>query len=92
MKRYIPICHHCSEADSVKKHGIAKSGHQRYYCALCKKTFQTNYIYKGKEQNIVALVERLLSNDLTPEQISNEIRVRLSTVQHHIKHLERIST
>ncbi|MBK5074731.1 IS1 family transposase [Budviciaceae bacterium CWB-B4] len=91
MKREIPICHHCGEANGVKKHGISKSGHQRYYCALCKKTFQTNYIYKGKEQNIAAQVERLLSDELTPEQISHEIRVRLSTVEQHIKHLERMS-
>ncbi|AWH88918.1 transposase-like zinc-binding domain-containing protein [Limnobaculum parvum] len=85
MKKDVPICHHCNQSGGIKKYGITQSGHQRYFCRLCKRTFQTGYFYKGREQYIAAQIERLLSNSFTPEQISAEIQVDLDTVEQHIK-------
>lgn len=88
LKRSMPICHYCGESDHTRRHGTNRAGVQRYYCMDCRKTFQTTYVYKGKEQNIAAQVERLLSENHTPEQISYEMQVRLATVQHFIRCLE----
>ncbi|MBK5143701.1 IS1 family transposase [Budviciaceae bacterium BWR-B9] len=88
MKKDTPICHYCGRADRIKRHGIGRTGRQRYYCAECKKTFQTYYIYKGKEQNIALQIERLLAENYTPERISNEMQVRLATIEAHIRQLQ----
>ncbi|MCD1125053.1 hypothetical protein LPW36_03250 [Jinshanibacter sp. LJY008] len=88
FKKATPICHHCGEYDCTKKHGIGKAGIQRYYCINCRKTFQTTYVYKGKEVNIAAQIERLLEQHHTPEQISFEMQIRLSRVEAYIKQLE----
>ncbi|MBK5143708.1 hypothetical protein I2494_08265 [Budviciaceae bacterium BWR-B9] len=88
LKRTTPICHYCGRCDCTKRHGTGRTGLQRYYCMNCRRTFQTTYVYKGKEQNIAAQVERLWAQKHTPEQISFEMQVRLATVQAHIKLLE----
>ncbi|MCD1124880.1 hypothetical protein LPW36_02350 [Jinshanibacter sp. LJY008] len=88
LKKIAPICHYCGGNDCTKKHGVGKAGLQRYYCVNCRKTFQTTYIYKGKEQNIAVQIERLWEQNHTPEQISFEMQVRLSRVKAHIKELE----
>lgn len=40
-------CPFCGQTDPVKKHGYAKSGHQRYRCQSCKRTFQLDYAYRA---------------------------------------------
>ncbi|MBK5143714.1 IS1 family transposase [Budviciaceae bacterium BWR-B9] len=87
MKKGAPICHHCDKSSGIKRHGVTKSGNQRYFCELCKRTFQTGYIYKGREQHIATQIERLMADNLTPKQISAEIQVDLDTVELHIKRL-----
>lgn len=87
MKNDVPICHHCDRSNGIKRHGITQSGHQRYLCTLCKRTFQTGYIYKGREQHIIGQIERLMADNLTPKQISAELQVDLETVELHIKRL-----
>ncbi|PHI28831.1 hypothetical protein [Budvicia aquatica] len=97
MKMLIPICHHCNQTRSVRKHGKGRStGTQRYYCQSCKKTFQTKYIYKGNEAQIARQVTRLISQGNTPEMIGAVLQVGLSTVRHylgssHIAHISDLS-
>ncbi|SQI40957.1 Transposase and inactivated derivatives [Leminorella richardii] len=38
-------CRYCQQTEFVKKHGVARSGYQRYYCSSCRRTFQAKYIY-----------------------------------------------
>lgn len=38
-------CKYCSQTHTVRKHGMARSGYQRYFCVQCCKTFQRKYIY-----------------------------------------------
>ncbi len=50
-------CPFCEQTDPVKKHGHGKSGHQRYRCQTCKRTFQLDYAYRacqpGMKEQIV---------------------------------------
>lgn len=85
MKKDMPICHHCTRHEGVKKHGIGNTGNQRYYCRFCKRTFQTRYIYRGNEDNIALQIKNLLSIGYTPERISTETQVRLSTVYYYVE-------
>ncbi|MBK5074724.1 IS1 family transposase [Budviciaceae bacterium CWB-B4] len=91
MKKGVPICHHCDESSGIKKHGITAAGFQRYFCMLCKRSFQTGYTYKGREQYIAGQIERLLLDGLTPEQISEEIQVEFNTVKQHVKKLSLLA-
>ncbi|GKX53966.1 hypothetical protein SOASR030_00780 [Leminorella grimontii] len=42
-----PLCRFCLQANKVRKHGTARSGHQRYLCTECRRTFQLKYIYQA---------------------------------------------
>ncbi len=45
----IIACRYCGKTNQVRKHGVASSTKiQRYYCGVCKKTFQAKYIYHAK--------------------------------------------
>jgi transposase len=52
-------CPFCEQTESVKKHGQGKTGHQRYRCQLCRRTFQLDYAYRacqpGMKEQIVDL-------------------------------------
>ncbi|WP_144413140.1 IS1 family transposase [Pragia fontium] len=85
MNNSFPICHHCNHATQVKKHGKSRTGFQRYYCLVCRKTFQTRYVYKGNEDKIEKQIERLSTQGHLPQAISTSLQVRLSTVLHYMK-------
>lgn len=87
-KKKKTICHICGRNDGTKKYGVGAAGQQRYYCMHCNKTFQTTYIYKGKEFNIAAQVEALWEKHHTPEQISTELQVPLVKVKSLVMLLE----
>ncbi|SQI36573.1 Transposase and inactivated derivatives [Leminorella richardii] len=40
-------CRYCTRTHTVKKHGTARSGYQRYWCNHCRRTFQMKYIYSA---------------------------------------------
>ncbi|MBK5071768.1 IS1 family transposase [Budviciaceae bacterium CWB-B4] len=89
LKKTKAMCHICGRNDSAKKYGLSKSGKQRYYCLSCGKSFQATYIYKGKELNIVAHVEKLWEKGHTVEQISTAFQVPLAKVKAVVAQLEK---
>ncbi len=40
-------CIHCQQTFNVVKNGKAETGHQRYRCKDCNKSFQLEYRYNG---------------------------------------------
>lgn len=52
-------CPFCERIDAVKKHGTGKTGHRRYRCQSCCRTFQLDYAYRacqpGMKEQIVDL-------------------------------------
>lgn len=77
-------CHHCSEANSVRKHGKARSGIQRYYCSVCRKTFQVHYLYQGNEENILQQIKIGLNEGDSRIDISRKLGVELNVIDRHI--------
>ena len=83
MKENLPVCHLCGE-NSVRKHGLARSGVQRYYCTSCKKTFQVRYIYLGNETNIFRQVKALLQEGKSRVDISRQLGVSQGIIDRQI--------
>ncbi|MBP9643203.1 MAG: IS1 family transposase [Budvicia sp.] len=83
MKGNLPVCHLCGE-NSVRKHGLARSGFQRYYCTSCKKTFQVRYIYLGHETNIFRQVKALLQEGKSRVDISRQLGVSQGIIDRQI--------
>ncbi|WP_159566326.1 IS1/IS1595 family N-terminal zinc-binding domain-containing protein [Budvicia diplopodorum] len=84
MKDNPSACHHCDETNSVRKHGKARSGIQRYYCSACRKTFQVKYLYQGNEDNILEQVKKGLNDGGSRVDISRKLGVEQSVVDRHI--------
>ncbi|AKJ42408.1 IS1/IS1595 family N-terminal zinc-binding domain-containing protein [Pragia fontium] len=87
MKGNQPVCHHCSRMDSVRKHGLARSGIQRYYCISCRKTFQVHYIYQGNESNILRQVKTFLDEGRGRIEIGKILGVSQVVIDRHIYQL-----
>lgn len=83
MKKERPICHHCGQGP-VRKHGFARSGLQRYLCTGCHRTFQTNYIYRGNEDDIARHIHRLLDEEYSVNDIAQLLQVAPKTISYHI--------
>ncbi|BET97926.1 hypothetical protein TCT1_28470 [Xenorhabdus sp. TCT-1] len=47
MAKVDVVCRYCHKTEAVKGHGKRSSGHSRYHCYACRKTFQLNYTYQG---------------------------------------------
>lgn len=84
MKDNPSACHHCGEINSVRKHGKARSGIQRYYCSVCRKTFQVQYLYQGNEDNILQQIKVGINEGYSRIDISRKLGVDLSVVDRHI--------
>ena len=50
-------CVYCKQASNIVKNGKAETGHQRYRCRNCNKSFQLEYRYNG---NIPGMHERII--------------------------------
>ncbi|WP_425482134.1 transposase [Budvicia diplopodorum] len=47
-------CPYCNDSNHIRKHGLGRSGYQRYFCSSCHKTFQKKYVYAGWVNNLKA--------------------------------------
>ena len=87
MKCNLPVCHHCGEKNSVRKHGIARTGVQRFYCMACKRSFQDKYIYHSCEDKIIKKVKSEIDNGISYVDISRKFGIELRLVHRYISRL-----
>lgn len=74
-------CKYCHRTEGVKRHGTGHSGYQRYRCLLCKRTFQSKYVYIiYKEKTQEEIVMRYLAGESAYE-ISQNMKANVSTVK-----------
>ncbi|MFV0547699.1 MAG: hypothetical protein ACK5M5_03130 [Limnobaculum xujianqingii] len=87
MHNHPQICLYCCEVNSVRKHGLAASGSQRYYCMSCKKTYQVKYIYQANEINIQRQITALSDEGKSNTEISRLLGVSLRVVDRLINQM-----
>lgn len=82
-------CAYCKQASDVVKNGKAETGHQRYRCRNCNKSFQLEYRYNG---NIPGMHERIIKmtmNGSGVRDIGRVLEISPTTVISHLKNLTR---
>ncbi|MGB0360958.1 MAG: IS1/IS1595 family N-terminal zinc-binding domain-containing protein [Endozoicomonas sp.] len=52
----------CQPTKGVVKNGKAKTGHQRYICRKCRKSFQLKYLYNANQPGIYERVITMTIN------------------------------
>ena len=79
------VCTHCQQAKKVIRHGKAKTGHQRYLCKHCNKSFQLEYSYNGNQPGIHERIITMTMNSAGVRDISRILKISPTTVITHLK-------
>ena len=78
-------CIHCQQTEGVVKNGKAETGHQRYLCRSCKKSFQLNYKYNGNQPGTHERIVSLTMNGSGVRDIGRVLEISPTTVIAHLK-------
>jgi len=71
----------CKKCNQVcVKNGKTKTGSQRYYCTLCKKSCQNNYVYQACKPNVNSKLVALLKEGCGIRSISRLLNISPTTV------------
>jgi len=70
----------CKKCNQIcVKNGKSGSGEQRYYCSLCKKSSQSNYVYHACKTNINSKIVALLKEGCGIRSISRLLSISPTT-------------
>ncbi|MGL9751853.1 MAG: IS1 family transposase [Symbiopectobacterium sp.] len=81
-------CPFCEQTASVKKHGYGKSGHQRYCCQSCKRTFQLDYSYRACQPGMTDQLIDLVMNNADIHDTARALHISINAVD-RLKRLNR---
>ena len=79
------VCIYCQQTEKVIRNGKAKTGHQRYLCKQCNRSFQLEYSYNGNQPGIDARVITMTMNGSGVRDISRILNISPTTVIAHLK-------
>lgn len=75
----------CKECNQIGiKNGKSGSGEQRYYCAFCKKSYQSNYVYKACIPKVNTKLVELLKEGCGIRSISRLLSISPTTTTKRI--------
>ena len=80
-------CAYCSKIEAVVKNGKAPSKLQRFFCKLCKRSFQTDFIYLGNYPDIPQQVVSMAMNCSGVRDTGRVLGVSPTTVISHLRNL-----
>lgn len=69
----------------MKKHGYGKSGHRRYRCQACKRTFQLDYAYRACQPRMKAQIVDLAMNNAGIRDTARALHISINAVMHTLK-------
>ena len=78
-------CIHCQQTQGVVKNGKADTGHQRFLCRSCKKSFQQDYRYNGNQPGIHERIVTMTMNGSGVRDIGRVLKISPTTVISHLK-------
>ncbi|MBC8949975.1 IS1-like element transposase [Xenorhabdus sp. TS4] len=78
-------CRFCQQTEFVKKQGKGNSGHQRYRCLSCKRTFQLEYAYRAYQPGIKEQVFDLAMNSPGIHDTAHALHISINVVVRVLK-------
>ena len=81
-------CVQCQQT-KVVKNGKACTGHQRYYCRNCKKSFQLEYRYNANQPGTHEQIINMTMNGSGVRDIGRVLDISPTTVMAHLKNSPR---
>jgi len=79
------ICRYCQGGHQIRRQGVSKSGHQRYRCEQCERTFQLAYSNKAYEPGIKDQILDMVVNGGGIRKTARALQVNMNTVMSTIK-------
>ncbi|MBL7807967.1 MAG: IS1 family transposase [Saprospiraceae bacterium] len=79
------ICRYCQGVQQIRRQGVSKSGHQRYRCEQCHRTFQVAYSNKAYEPGIKDQILDMVINGSGIRNTARALKVNMNTVMSTIK-------
>lgn len=81
-------CRNCSSG--CQKWGRQKNGSQRFYCRVCRKSWQEKYVYEACKEKVESRISCLVKESVSIRGIARVLKVSVSTVIRKIKLLGRV--
>ena len=78
-------CTFCGQNESVKKHGLGKAKHQRYWCQMCSRTFQLDYAYRACQHGMKEKIVDLAMSNAGPRDTAKALHISINAVVHTLK-------
>lgn len=78
-------CRYCSQTDGVVRNGKSPTGHQKYYCRHCQRSFRLAYIYKASQQGTAEKVVEMAMNGSGVRDTARVLGISTATVMKHLK-------
>lgn len=78
-------CIQCHQTKDVVKNGKAETGHQRYLCRNCKKSFQLEYVYNANQPGTHDQIIEMTMNGSGVRDIGRVLKISPTTVIAHLK-------
>ena len=82
-------CRYCQRSDRVHKQGVSKSGHQRYRCEHCQRTFQLDYSNAVYKPGVKEQILEMAMNGSGIRDTARVLKVNMNTVMSTIKKIRR---
>ena len=78
-------CRFCNKTESVRKHGKGSTGHQRFRCSDCAKTFQLDYVYGAYNPGVKEKIIDMAMNSSGVRETGRVLKIGYNTVLRTLK-------
>lgn len=82
-------CPFCEQTDPVKKHGLGSTGHQRFRCQTCCRSFQLEYEYRACQQGMKEKIVDLAMNNAGIRDTARALHISINAVVRTLKNSRR---
>ena len=82
-------CPFCEQTDPVKKHGPGSTGHQRFRCQTCCRSFQPEYEYRACQQGMKAQIVDPAMNNAGIHDTARALHISINAVVRTLKNSRR---
>ncbi|MGF7483996.1 IS1 family transposase [Providencia sp. SP181] len=80
-------CPFCQQTSPVKKHGLGSTGHQRYRCQGCSRSFQLDYEYRACQPGTKDKIIDLTMNNAGIRDTARALHISINAVVRTFKKL-----